>query len=65
MPIHDPEALKALEAKYRGLAIKEGLLEAAEALAAETGVPKRPSRSYNDSVQYPFERALAEHFGEM
>ncbi len=63
MPAYDADKLKALEVKFRGLAIEDGVRVAAEALAVQTGqVPARPTRLAKHPTQFPFSRALRAHF---
>ncbi|MBI4924094.1 MAG: PAS domain S-box protein [Devosia nanyangense] len=65
MRARDPTKLKALELKYRGLAMEDGLWEAARALAAQVGAPAKPARLRKSSTQYPFETALTQQLRAM
>lgn len=65
MRARDPTKLKALELKYRGLAMEDGLWEAAQALAAQVGAPAKPVRLRKSSTQYPFETALTQQLRAM
>lgn len=65
MSARGPARLKELEVKYRGIAIEDGLREAAEALASAIGEGPTSERPRTPGSNYPFERALAQHFRKM
>jgi PAS domain S-box-containing protein len=61
-----PNRMRALELKFRGLAIEDGVWETAEALARESGTEDpAPPRWRKDSSQFPFQTALAQHVRRM
>ncbi len=57
--------LKELELKFRGIAIEDGLWEAAQALAAQTGDAKGPARLRKHSNQFPFQTAIGQQLRAM
>jgi len=54
-----PNRMAELQMRFRGLAIEDGLRDAAVAFAAESG--QRRPRPRKSAAQFPFETALREH----